>query len=65
MFKPNFVVHGDDWRNGIQKKIRLNVIKTLKQWNGKLIEIPYTYNIPLSHNRKSFYKVPLLLILEN
>ena len=54
MFKPNFVVHGDDWRNGIQKKIRLNVIKTLKQWNGKLIEIPYTYNIPLSHNRKSF-----------
>ena len=42
LLKPNFVVHGDDWKTGVQKKTRLNVIKTLKKWSGKLIEIPYT-----------------------
>ena len=36
--KPNFVVHGDDWKSGIQKLTRNQVIKTLKQWGGKLIE---------------------------
>ena len=43
--KPHFVVHGDDWRSGVQKKTRLDVIKTLKKWNGKLIEPKYTKNI--------------------
>ena len=42
LLKPNFVVHGDDWKTGVQKKTRLNVVKTLKKWSGKLIEIPYT-----------------------
>ena len=42
LIKPNFVVHGDDWRQGVQKKTRLKVIKTLKKWSGKLIEIPYS-----------------------
>ena len=45
LLKPNFVVHGNDWKNGVQKKTRSNVIKTLKKWSGKLIEIPYTKNI--------------------
>jgi len=44
-FKPDIVVHGDDWRNGVQKKIRNNVIEKLKQWNGELIEFPYTKDI--------------------
>ncbi len=43
--KPDFFIHGDDWKTGIQKKIRLKVIKTLKSYGGKLIEIPYTSNI--------------------
>jgi len=43
--KPDFVLHGDDWKNGVQKETRNKVIKTLKKWNGKLIEIPYTENI--------------------
>ena len=36
--KPHYVVHGDDWKTGIQKKTRQIVIKTLKKWSGKLIE---------------------------
>ena len=43
--KPDFVVHGDDWKKGIQKKTREKVIKTLRKWSGKLIEPKYTKNI--------------------
>ena len=43
--KPDYVVHGDDWREGSQKKVRDKVIETLKKWNGELIEIPYTEDI--------------------
>mgnify|MGYP000844834402 FL=1 len=42
---PNFVVHGDDWKIGIQKKTRSQVIATLRKWRGKLIEPKYTKNI--------------------
>ncbi len=45
LIRPDFVVHGDDWKNGVQKKVRLKVIKTLKKWGGKLIEPKYTKNI--------------------
>lgn len=44
-FRPSFVVHGDDWKAGIQKKTRARVINTLKRWGGKLIEPKYTKNI--------------------
>jgi phosphoenolpyruvate phosphomutase len=43
--KPDFVVHGDDWKKGILKKTRLQVISELRKWSGKLIEVPYTKNI--------------------
>ena len=45
LIKPDFVVHGDDWKTGVQKKTRSDVIKTLKKWSGKLIEPKYTKNI--------------------
>ncbi|MDB4341919.1 iron-containing alcohol dehydrogenase [bacterium] len=43
--KPNFLVHGDDWKTGPQIKMRAKCIKLLKKWDGKLIEIPYTQGI--------------------
>jgi len=43
--KPDYVVHGDDWTSNDLKNIRLNVIETLKQWGGQLIEIPYTQGV--------------------
>ena len=46
--KPDFFVHGDDWKEGIQKKTRYNVINLLKKNKGRLIEIPYTKNISSS-----------------
>ena len=40
--KPDFVVHGDDWREGVQQRVRERVIDVLNEWGGKLIEVPYT-----------------------
>jgi len=40
--KPDYLIHGNDWKKGIQKNVREKVIKLLKKWNGKLIEVPYT-----------------------
>ena len=57
IIKPNYVVHGDDWKTGIQKNTRLQVIKTLKKWNGKLVEPKYTKNISSSLIKKNILKV--------
>lgn len=46
-YKPDFVFHGDDWKEGIQSKIRQNVINTLDKWGGKLIEIPFTEDVSI------------------
>ena len=43
--KPEYVVHGDDWKEGIQKNIRQQVVDTITEWGGKVIDIPYTKGI--------------------
>ena len=44
-YRPDFVVHGDDWQTGIQAKTRQRVIDVLAEWGGKLVEVPYTEGI--------------------
>lgn len=43
-FRPDFVVHGDDWVSGFQKPIRDEVIAILASYGGKLVEFPYSNN---------------------
>ncbi len=43
--KPDYVVHGDDWTSTNQRKYRDQVVELLKQWDGKLIEVPYSRDI--------------------
>lgn len=42
--KPDYVIHGDNWKNGPESAIRRNVVSLLEKYGGELIEIPYTYN---------------------
>lgn len=42
--KPDYVVHGDNWREGAESVIRENVLSLLSEYGGELIEVPYTYN---------------------
>ena len=41
-YKPDFVVHGDDWRENFQKPIRAEVVECLANYGGKLVEFPYS-----------------------
>ena len=45
MLKPDYVVHGDDWKTGVQYAIRQRVIDTLAEWGGELVEPTYTQGI--------------------
>jgi phosphoenolpyruvate phosphomutase len=44
-YRPDFVVHGDDWREGVQREVRKAVIEALAEWGGELVEVPYTKGI--------------------
>ncbi|ENZ35686.1 MULTISPECIES: phosphoenolpyruvate mutase [Clostridium] len=46
--RPEYVVHGDDWKEGQQKELRENVINALNTYGGKLIEVPYTKGVSIS-----------------
>ena len=58
--KPDFLVHGDDWKYDNRKKIRSKVITILKKWNGKLIEPKYTKNISSSKIRSKIFEIATL-----
>ena len=46
--RPDFVVHGDDWKEGVQKETRQRVIDTISKWGGQVVDIPYTKGISSS-----------------
>ena len=59
--KPDYVIHGDDWQKGIQSYVRQNVIETLAEWGGKLIEVPYTKDVnctDLEHQYRALTNTP-------
>lgn len=55
--KPDYVVHGTDWRNGVQAKTRQGVIDTLATWGGKLVEPEYTEGISSTQLNKAIREV--------
>ncbi len=44
LIEPDYVLHGDNWRQGPEKAIRDHVEKLLSSYGGTLVDIPYTYN---------------------
>ena len=57
LIKPHYVVHGNDWKSGVQKETRAKVIKELKKWGGKLIEPLYTKNISSTLIKKKISEI--------
>ena len=41
-YRPDIVVHGNDWCTGFQQPVREEVISILEQYGGKLVEFPYS-----------------------
>ena len=44
LIKPDYIVHGDNWKEGPESAIRSHVEELLKTYGGELIDVPYTYN---------------------
>ena len=44
MLKPDYVIHGDDWKNGVQKT-RDRVVNVLKKWGETNRNSLYRWNI--------------------
>lgn len=43
--RPDYVIHGDDWKQGVQAKTRQQIVEKLAEWGGKVIDVPYTKGI--------------------
>jgi phosphoenolpyruvate phosphomutase len=56
-YRPDYVVHGDDWREGVQRNVRQSVIDTLAEWGGELIEVPYTEGISSTQLNKALKEI--------
>ena len=50
--KPDYVIHSDDWKAGVQRETRDRVIATLAEWGGQLVEPTYTSGISSSLLKK-------------
>jgi phosphoenolpyruvate phosphomutase / 2-hydroxyethylphosphonate cytidylyltransferase len=55
--RPDYVVHGDDWRTGVQQQTRQRVIDALAQWGGQLVEVPYTEGISSTQLHQSVKQI--------
>ena len=44
LIQPDYILHGDNWKEGPEKSIRDHVEEQLKKYGGQLIDIPYTDN---------------------
>jgi phosphoenolpyruvate phosphomutase / 2-hydroxyethylphosphonate cytidylyltransferase len=55
--QPNYVVHGDDWRTGVQRETRQRVIDALHEWGGELVEVPYTEGISSTQLNESVKQI--------
>jgi phosphoenolpyruvate phosphomutase len=44
-YRPDYIIHGDDWKTGILSRIREDVYRVMGELGGEVIEIPYTPGI--------------------
>jgi phosphoenolpyruvate phosphomutase len=44
-YRPDYIIHGDDWKRGFFSKEREDVYRVMQEQGGEVIEIPYTPGI--------------------
>lgn len=60
-YKPDYIIHGDDWQEGPDRHLREEVFKVMASLGGQVIEIPYTRGITsggLAKELESFGTTP-------
>lgn len=43
-YKPDYIVHGDNWLEGPMRAIRDRAERALAEYGGRIIDVPYTYD---------------------
>ena len=43
-YKPDYIVHGDNWKTGPEQSIRNHVEALITPYGGQIIDVPYTYS---------------------
>lgn len=56
-YRPEYIIHGDDWREGPNKHLREEVFAVMKEQGGEVIEVPYTKGISSSGLAEEFAKL--------
>jgi phosphoenolpyruvate phosphomutase len=54
--KPRFLVHGTDWKTGVQSEIRSRAIEAMSHWGGEIIEPEYTEGVSSTSLISSLHK---------
>jgi phosphoenolpyruvate phosphomutase len=44
-YKPDYMVHGTDWRSGPLREVRQRAIDAMAEWGGEVVEPEYTQGI--------------------
>jgi phosphoenolpyruvate phosphomutase len=44
-YRPDAIIHGDDWQSGLLQKEREDVFAAMAELGGAVIEIPYTWGV--------------------
>jgi len=47
-YKPDFMIHGKDWRNGPLAEVRKHAIEIMREWGGQVVEPEYTKGVSSS-----------------
>src|SRR5574344_2836043 len=47
-YRPDYIIHGDDWKEGSELELRKATFEAMKEIGGEVIEIPYTKGITSS-----------------
>ncbi len=50
--KPDYIIHGDNWKTGVMSAIRLHVIEKVSEYGGKVVDIPYTHSEKITKAEK-------------
>lgn len=51
-YKPDYMVHGTDWREGPLATVREKAIRVMSEWGGEIVEPEYTKGISSSQIKK-------------
>lgn len=51
-FKPDYMVHGTDWREGPLAQVRQKAFEVMKEWGGEIVEPEYTKGVSSSEFKK-------------